>query len=109
LKHRFIDFTKVVFLKRPEGKLWVLSAISPLETSLKQLRPSRFFRCPGSKKWVRMAFKHLETSFLRLHQNCNLRRPEGIWVLRAIRLLKTSLPRHHPNRLFNAQNLVNAF
>jgi hypothetical protein len=90
-----------IFLRRPEGRLWDLRAIRPIETSIMRLRPSRFFRFPGSKKLVRMAFRHLETSFRRLYQNHYLRRLEGrSWVLRAIHQLKTSLPRLLPNRFF---------
>jgi hypothetical protein len=60
-----------------------------LKTSLKRLRPNRFFRCTGNIKLVRMAFRHLESSLHRLHQSRFLRRPEcRLWVLRAIRFLK---------------------
>jgi hypothetical protein len=98
------------FLRRPEGRLWVLRPIRLLKTSLKRLRPSRFFPCPGSSKWVRMTFQHLETFLHRLHQSRFLRRPEGrLWDLRAIRLLKTSLPRLRPSRLLDAQEAQNEF
>jgi hypothetical protein len=91
LKQRFIDFSKIVFW-RPKGRLCVLSTVRLLKTSLKRLRPSRFFRCPGSTKYVRMAFQHLETSLNRIHQSGFLRRPEGrLWVHRAIRLHKHHL------------------
>jgi hypothetical protein len=84
LKHRFIDFTKIVFLRRPEGRLWILKAIRLLKTSLKHLRPSRFFRCPGCRKWVRMALRNLETTLHHLQQSY-LRLPEGrLWVHRTI-------------------------
>jgi hypothetical protein len=48
-----------------------------------------------------MAFRHLHTSLHRLHQSRFLRRPKGrLWVFRAIRLLKTSLPRIRTNHFF---------
>jgi hypothetical protein len=50
LKHRFIDFIKVLFLRRPEGRLRVLKAIRLLENSFPRLRPIRFFGCPGCRK-----------------------------------------------------------
>jgi hypothetical protein len=78
-----------------------LRAIWQLKTSLKRLRPSRFFRCARCRKWVGMTIWHLETSFHRIHQSRYLRRLEDkLKVLRAIRLLKTSLTRLCPSRLF---------
>jgi uncharacterized protein YlaI len=57
------------FLIRSQGRLWVLSAFRLLQTSLKQLRPIRFFPCPECIQCVRMAFLHHETSIHRRHQS----------------------------------------
>jgi hypothetical protein len=65
------------FLRRPEGRLWILRPIRLHNTSLKRFSPSSFFRCPGTTKWVRMAFRHFETSLHRLQQSRFLRRPEA--------------------------------
>jgi hypothetical protein len=55
-----------------------------------------------------MAFRHLETSLQQIHQSRFLRPPEGwLWVLKAIRLPKTSLPRIRPKRFLKASNLEN--
>jgi hypothetical protein len=81
LKHHFWDFEQTaflnglstpwnfvsststkLFLKLPEGKLWVLRVIRLLKTSLKQLHQSRFFRYSWCRKCLRMGFRHLETS-----------------------------------------------
>jgi hypothetical protein len=40
------------FLKRPEGRLCVLRTFRLLKTSLKQIRPSCYFRWPGCKKMI---------------------------------------------------------
>jgi hypothetical protein len=146
------------FLRRPEGRLWLLRAIRLLKTSLKRHRKNSFFRCPGCRndfawpfytfkhrfiditkfvfldvqkadyvfsgpfaylehdlsdfvkaaffdahdaEWFRMVFWYLETSLHRLQQCRFLRRREGsLWVLRAIRLFKTSLKRLRPSRIF---------
>jgi hypothetical protein len=46
----------------------------------------------------------------RFHQSRFLRRKEGrLWVLRAIRLLKTSFPRLRQYAPLNAQNVENGF
>jgi hypothetical protein len=98
LKYRFIDFYIVAFYDVQKEDYWVLKAILLLETSLPRLLPSRFFGCPDGGQWVLMAFRHIETTLNRHYQNRILRRPEGIWVLRVIHLLKKSLPRLRPSR-----------
>jgi hypothetical protein len=65
------------FLRLPEGWLLILRPIRPHKTSLKWLRPRRFFRCTRCRKWVRMAFRRNEISLHRLHQSRFLRRTEG--------------------------------
>jgi hypothetical protein len=78
------------FVRRPEGRLWVLMAIRLLKSSLKRLRPNRYFQCQESRKWFRVANRHLERSPHRLRQSRLLRRAEGrFWVLREL-LFKTS-------------------
>jgi hypothetical protein len=48
-----------------------------------------------------MAFRHFETSHHQLHQSRFLKRPAGtLWILRAVRLLKTLLKRLRPSRFF---------
>jgi hypothetical protein len=49
-----------------EGRLWVLRAISLLETAHLRIRPFRFIGCPWIRKWVHMAFRHLQTSLHRI-------------------------------------------
>jgi hypothetical protein len=56
------------FLGRPEGSLFVLRAIRLLKTSLKKLRPSRFFQFPECRNSGRMAFRHLETYFIDMNK-----------------------------------------
>jgi hypothetical protein len=100
LKHRLIDFNKVVF-KTSRRPIMNSQCHCLLKTSLKQLRPSRSFRRSGYRKCVRMAFPQLETSLHRLHQSRFIWRSEGrLFLLRATRLLKTSLPRLRPNPFF---------
>jgi hypothetical protein len=78
------------FLRRPEGRLWVLRTIRLLKTSLKRLRKS-LFRWPRCRKCSYMTFRHLDISLYRLHKIRYLRRSEGrLWVLSAIRVLGTS-------------------
>jgi hypothetical protein len=43
-------------LRRSQGRLWVLRNTRLLRTSLKQLRPNRFFQSPQCTKSVRMVF-----------------------------------------------------
>jgi hypothetical protein len=98
------------FLRRSEGRLWVLRAFRQIESFLKRLRPSRFFRCLESRKWIRMADWHLETSSHRLHQSRFLRRPEGwLWILRTYRLIKTPLKNFVKVAFFHDQNAENEF
>jgi hypothetical protein len=69
-----------------------LRPIRLLKTSLKRLRPSRFFWSPGCRKLVRMAFRHVQTSLYQHHQSRFLRRQEGrLWILWTIRLFKVHL------------------
>jgi hypothetical protein len=90
-----------LFLRSPDGRLWILRHIRLHKISLKRFRPSRHFRCPGNTKWVRISLRHLETLLHRLHQSRFLRRPEGkLWVLRPIHPLKISLKRFRPFRFF---------
>jgi hypothetical protein len=77
LTHRLIDFTKVVFLRRPESRLWVLRAIRSLKTSLPRFRPNQFFQCHECWKLVRMLFRHQETSLQRNHLSRILRHSDG--------------------------------
>jgi hypothetical protein len=49
------------FLRRSEGRLWVLSSIRIFKTSLKRLRPSRF-SMPWMQKMSSHGFRHLETT-----------------------------------------------
>jgi hypothetical protein len=81
---------KESFLKRSEGKLWILRAIRLLESSHKRLRSCRSFRYLVRREWFRMAFWLFENGFID-QQSRFLRRPEGrLWVLIAIRQFKTS-------------------
>jgi hypothetical protein len=81
---------EIRFIRLPESRLWVLRAIYLLKSTLNKHRPSRFFINPGFRKWL--AFGHFETMSHRLLQNRFLRRPEGsLWILRRIRVHKTSL------------------
>jgi hypothetical protein len=89
------------FLRRLEDRLWVLRPLSLHESSLKRLRPSRFFWCPGRTKLVPMASRHFETLLHRLHESRFQRRPEGrLWVLRTIHLDKNSLKQNRPRSFF---------
>jgi hypothetical protein len=56
-------------LRRPESRLWFLSAIGLLETSLLWLRTIRFFWCPGCRKCVRIFFRPFQTSLHGLHHS----------------------------------------
>jgi hypothetical protein len=48
-----------------------------------------------------MAFRHHETSLTRLHHSCFVRRSEArLWILRVIRLIKTSLKKLRPSWIF---------
>jgi hypothetical protein len=88
-------------LRHPERRLWVLKSIHLLKSSLKGLRPNRFYRFPGRRKWVRMSSRHLESSLHRLHKSRFLRRLDGrLWVVWAICLLKTSLKQIRPSLFF---------
>jgi hypothetical protein len=64
------------FIRRPEGRLLVISAIPLLKTSLKRLRPSRFFDVRDAGNQFKKAFDKLKftSSFL---QSRFLRSPEG--------------------------------
>jgi hypothetical protein len=76
------------FLSRPNGIVWVLTAIILLKSLLKRLHQSRFFRCSRCRKWDRMAFRHLEIPPHWLHQSRFIRYSEGrLKVLGAIRHL----------------------
>jgi hypothetical protein len=68
LKHRFMDFTKVVYQDAQDadnefsGRFVYLNITKA--TSCKSL-----FQCPGFRKWVPMDSRHLETSHHRIHQS----------------------------------------
>jgi 5-methylcytosine-specific restriction endonuclease McrA len=90
-----------LFLRPPEGRLWVLKAIWIPKISIPRIRTNRFFQCPVCIKCVRKAFRHYEISLHRNHQRPILRLSEDrLWVLWVIRLLKTSLNWVHPNCFF---------
>jgi hypothetical protein len=103
MKHRFMEFT-CRFLRRRKGKLCVLTAIRLLKTSLPRLLTNRIFRCSEFRKCIRLAFRHYATPLHRHHLSRILRRSgRRIRVLRALRLLKTSLKRLRPSHFFRYQ------
>jgi hypothetical protein len=93
LKLRFIDFTKAVFQDVQKGDYVSTGPVRLLKTSLKRLR---------SKSWMQKMSSHglSKTCFIEFTIRF-LRRPKGrLWFFRAILLLKTSLKRSHPSRVF---------
>jgi hypothetical protein len=91
------------FLRRQESRLRIFRSIRLLKTSLKQLRPSRFFDAQESRNEIEWRFDTLKHRFID-HQSRFLTREEGrLRFLRAFRLLKTSLKQLRPSRFFDAQ------
>jgi hypothetical protein len=79
------------FLKRPEGRLWVLRSYRLLKYQWRD-RKNRFFWWPGCRIPFNMPFQQLTTTLRRLPKSSFLRHPEGrLWVLSAIRLFKHHL------------------
>jgi hypothetical protein len=88
LKHLFIDFTKGVFWDFQKADYEFPGPFANLKHQLSNLVQVDF---NDTQDIGNKALRHLVTSRHRLHQSRFLRRPKGrLWVLRAIRLLKTS-------------------
>jgi hypothetical protein len=107
LKHRIIDFTKVVF---KTVRRYIMSS-RVLKKSLLRHRPKRFFEILQCRKCYQISFPHHEITLHRHYQSRTLRRSQGrLWALRAIRLLKKNhLSNFVQIAFFNAQNVENAF
>jgi hypothetical protein len=105
LENSHLRLQECRFLKRTEGNLWVIRAISLLKTSQANSSKS-LFECSECIKWVRMAFRKLQTSLHLLQQSRFISRPGGrLWVLTTIRLLKKSSLGLRTYLFLNAQNV----
>jgi hypothetical protein len=109
LKHRFIDFTRVKFYDVQKAD-YEFSSHSPTWNITSATSSELLFWMPRIHKMSSRGLSTPWKSFHRLHQSRILRGPEGrLWVLRAILLSETSLPRLRPSRFMDTLDAENEF
>jgi hypothetical protein len=100
LKHRFIDFTNVVFYDGQRANYEFSGPLAYFHHHLSEFDQFAFYDAQAEENEFAWPFVTLTHRFID-HKSRFLRLPGGrVFVLRAIPLLKTSLKRHRPSRFF---------